>query len=162
MDWLKELFQHMTWADRQIWDALGKFPKAVKNKETKEKLCHIHQAQVAFYQIWMGKSVDIPDESTFNSLQDIIEWAEKNHTKILEFVEQIDPAKLDKAIDLPWTKNVAKRFGFDPQPCTMLDSMQQVIQHSAYHRGQINSLVRKLGEEPPVTDFILWVLKGKL
>lgn len=160
-DWLTELFRHMIWADRQIWNALLETPKAVEHKEIKEKLCHIHQAQVAFYQIWLGKPVDIPDESSFNSLQDIIEWTADIHTKILKFVQQIDPAKLDEQIDLPWAKNVGKSLGIETKPCTMLDSMQQVIQHSAYHRGQINGMMRKLGEDPPITDFILWVLKGK-
>jgi uncharacterized damage-inducible protein DinB len=161
IDWLKELFRHMIWADRQIWDALQKFPKAAENKEIKEKLCHIHQAQLAFYQIWMKMPVDMPDVSSFNSLQDMIEWAADNHNKILQFVKQIDPEKLDQEIKLPWAKNVQKSLGIGPQPCTMMDSIQQVIQHSAYHRGQINSLMRKLGEEPPITDFIIWVLKGK-
>lgn len=161
MDWLKELFRHMIWADRQIWNALLKFPKAAENKEIIEKLCHIHQAQIAFYQVWMGKPVNIPEESSFNSLQDIIEWAEENHTKIQEFVEQLDLVKLDEEIDLPWAKNVGKSLSIDPHPCTLLDSMQQVIQHSAYHRGQINSLVRRLGDDPPITDFILWILTGK-
>lgn len=161
LDWLKELFRHLIWADRQVWDALQKFQKAAENKEIKEKLCHVHQAQGAFLQIWMGKPVDIPDASSFNSLQDIIKWAAENHTKILQFVEHIDSVELDLEIKLPWTKNVGKSLGIDPQPCSLLDSMQQVIQHSTYHRGQINSIVRRLGEVPPITDFILWVLKGK-
>ena len=117
MEWLNELFRHMTWADRHIWDTLQKFPKAAENKEIKEKLCHIHQAQLAFYQIWMGLPVDMPDESYFKSVQDMIEWAEENHTKIRQFVEQIDPEKLDKEIKLPWTKNVAKsidEYELDP------------------------------------------------
>jgi len=161
LDWLKELFWHMTWADREIWDTLQKFPKTGENEEIKEKLCHIHQAQLAFYQIWNGKSVNIPSKSSFHTLQDIIEWAAEYHTKILKFVEHIDPVELDIEIKLPWAKNVGKSLGIDPQPCTLQDSMQQVIQHSTYHRGQINSIIRRLGEDPPLTDFILWVLKGK-
>ena len=161
LDWLQELFQHMVWADRQIWDALQKFPKVAQNEDINEKLCHIHQAQGAFLQIWNKQPVDIPSKSSFNSLKNIIEWANENHTKILQFVKQVDPAKLAEEINLPWAKNVGKSLGINPQPCSMLDSMHQVIQHSAYHRGQINSLVRKSGEDPPITDYILWVLLGK-
>ena len=108
LDWLTDLFRHMIWADCQIWEALQKIPKAAENNEIKEKLCHIHQAQQAFCQIWKGLAVDIPDESSFNSLQDIINWAANNHTKILQFVDHIDPTELDIEIKLPWTKNVAK------------------------------------------------------
>ena len=155
------MFRHMIWADRQVWNFLRNFPKSAEHKEIKEKLCHIHEAPLAFYQIWMERPVEIPGVSSFYSLHDILEWAEENHKKILQYVEQIDPAKLDEEVKLPWAKNVQKSLSIDPQPCTLLQSMQQVFQHSAYHRGQINGLIRRLGEDPPLTDFILWVLKGK-
>jgi uncharacterized damage-inducible protein DinB len=36
------------------------------------------------------------------------------------------------------------------------DILAQLFTHSAYHRGQIASLVRVCGGEPAATDFILW------
>lgn len=29
--------------------------------------------------------------------------------------------------------------------------------HTTYHRGQLNTKIRELGGEPPLTDFIYWV-----
>ncbi len=39
--------------------------------------------------------------------------------------------------------------------------MIQVYLHSSYHRGQVNSLIRRSNNEPPLTDFIAWVWLGK-
>ena len=39
---------------------------------------------------------------------------------------------------------------------TVEDILSQLYGHSWYHRGQIAQLVRGLGAEPAVTDFIYW------
>ena len=36
------------------------------------------------------------------------------------------------------------------------DILTQLFGHSSYHRGQIASLVRAVGGEPAVTDYIYW------
>jgi uncharacterized damage-inducible protein DinB len=36
------------------------------------------------------------------------------------------------------------------------DILTQLFTHSAYHRGQIASLVRAAGGEPAKTDYIFW------
>jgi uncharacterized damage-inducible protein DinB len=36
------------------------------------------------------------------------------------------------------------------------DILTQLFTHSAYHRGQIASLVRAAGGEPAITDYIFW------
>jgi uncharacterized damage-inducible protein DinB len=36
------------------------------------------------------------------------------------------------------------------------DVLTQLFGHSSYHRGQIAQLVRGLGAEPAVTDFVYW------
>jgi uncharacterized damage-inducible protein DinB len=33
--------------------------------------------------------------------------------------------------------------------------------HSTYHRGQVNSILRQLGAEPPLTDFIAYLWLGR-
>ena len=44
---------------------------------------------------------------------------------------------------------------------TMGETLLQVVNHSTYHRGQINSRLREVGGTPPMTDFIAWVGLGK-
>jgi uncharacterized damage-inducible protein DinB len=39
---------------------------------------------------------------------------------------------------------------------TVEDVLTQLFGHSWYHRGQIAQILRSIGAEPPVTDFIFW------
>jgi uncharacterized damage-inducible protein DinB len=39
---------------------------------------------------------------------------------------------------------------------TIEDILTQLFGHSWYHRGQIAALVRSLGAEPAITDFVFW------
>jgi uncharacterized damage-inducible protein DinB len=39
---------------------------------------------------------------------------------------------------------------------TIEDILTQLFGHSWYHRGQIAQLIRRLGAEPAVTDFVFW------
>ena len=39
---------------------------------------------------------------------------------------------------------------------TIEDILAQLFGHSWYHRGQIAALVRAMGAEPAVTDFVFW------
>ena len=39
---------------------------------------------------------------------------------------------------------------------TVHDGLTQLFHHSAYHRGQVALLVRRVGAEPAPTDFIYW------
>jgi uncharacterized damage-inducible protein DinB len=36
---------------------------------------------------------------------------------------------------------------------------RHVVNHSTYHRGQVASKLKRLGVEPPVTDFIFWAFE---
>jgi uncharacterized damage-inducible protein DinB len=48
----------------------------------------------------------------------------------------------------------------EPWTSTVVDILTHVILHSAYHRGQIASHMREVGETPPYTDFIHAVRRG--
>jgi len=39
---------------------------------------------------------------------------------------------------------------------TVADILTQLFGHSSYHRGQIALLLRSIGAEPAVTDFVFW------
>jgi uncharacterized damage-inducible protein DinB len=39
--------------------------------------------------------------------------------------------------------------------------MRHVVNHSSYHRGQTATQLRQLGEVPPGTDLILYLLREK-
>jgi uncharacterized damage-inducible protein DinB len=46
-------------------------------------------------------------------------------------------------------------------PATLTDTILQVTSHTTYHRGQVNRRLRELGGDPPLTDFVVWIWRGK-
>jgi uncharacterized damage-inducible protein DinB len=62
---------------------------------------------------------------------------------------------------LLWVTMVEAQLGREAEVPTLADTLWQVTMPNAYHRGQVNTRLRELGCEPPLTDFIVWVWRGK-
>lgn len=65
------------------------------------------------------------------------------------YLAPLDAAEIERAfnyrsLDAGWFRN------------TIGDILTQLFGHSWYHRGQIASLVRSLGCDPAITDFVFW------
>lgn len=71
------------------------------------------------------------------------------HARWSEFLESVDDDKL--AEDFEYRATEGDRFRNRVE-----DLLAQLYGHSWYHRGQIASIVRSLGGEPAVTDFVFW------
>ncbi len=69
------------------------------------------------------------------------------------FLGQLSPAGLLETV-------VYKNSKGEPWTSTVEDILTHVVLHSAYHRGQIASLMRAGGEQPAYTDFIHAVRQG--
>jgi uncharacterized damage-inducible protein DinB len=65
------------------------------------------------------------------------------------YLEDLDDAGLAHAFE--YTSLEGDRYRN-----TVEDTLTQLFGHSWYHRGQIASLIRSLGAEPAVTDFVFW------
>ena len=53
--------------------------------------------------------------------------------------------------DLAYLNRAGQRFCYP-----LWQQMVHVVNHSTYHRGQITTLLRQLGAEPGVTDFLVY------
>jgi uncharacterized damage-inducible protein DinB len=53
------------------------------------------------------------------------------------------------------------RLGIGATTPTICDTVLQVVTHSTYHRGQVNARLRELGCDPPLTEYFVWVWRGK-
>jgi uncharacterized damage-inducible protein DinB len=160
--WLNEQFQHMEWADACVWKSVSELPQAVNDMQIRDRLYHIHATQHALYQIWNESPLDIPELSAFKELNQLLLWAKNYYQQLPNYLDCLDHSKLEQKIIIPWEKHIEKKFGKTPQTCTLVQTMLQVISHSTYHRGQLNSVLRRLGGAPPAVDFIVWIWQGKM
>ena len=73
-------------------------------------------------------------------------WFEQEH-RLLAFVGGLTQSDLDRVIEYKTLK-----FGVYRNP--LWQSMQHVVNHGTYHRGQVTTMLRQLGAEPILTDLM--------
>ncbi|UZT98552.1 damage-inducible protein DinB [Chryseobacterium fluminis] len=117
-------------------------PKA--DEKTVRLINHILNAQ----QIWNArilgeKTFEVWQINPFDSLEEI---NQQNFKNSIQIIENYDP---DQRREYHNSKGTA----FEN---SIFEMLFQAVNHSTYHRGQINSLLRQNGIEPVVTDYIFY------
>jgi uncharacterized damage-inducible protein DinB len=87
-----------------------------------------------------------PRAFDFSSLPEQLAAVESNWAN---YLEQLDDEDLLRSFEYRSYEGPMFRN-------TIEDILTQLFGHSWYHRGQIAQLVRALGGEPAVTDFVFW------
>ena len=87
-----------------------------------------------------------PSEVTLAELPDQISEMEKHWAQYLAGIDDDELARV-----LEYQSYEGPRFRN-----TIEEILTQLFGHSWYHRGQIAQLIRSLGAEPAVTDFVFW------
>ena len=73
-------------------------------------------------------------------------WSE-HETRLLGFVRGLAQSELNRVFGYKTLK-----FGVYSNP--LWESMQHLVNHGTYHRGQVTTLLRQLGAQPIATDLM--------
>jgi uncharacterized damage-inducible protein DinB len=157
---IRELFQHMEWADALVWQTVAASEAAIEDEVLRARLLHIHEAQRAFLRIWQERPLNPNAGNDLGGAALAASWREY-HQEVAQYLSEISEADLDRPVKLPWAEFMAARIGRQPETPTLGETLLQVASHSGYHRGQVNTRLRELGAEPPLVDFIAWIWVGK-
>lgn len=156
----EQLIEHMHWADAVVWRAVLATPAARENEEMRRRLHHLHLVQHLYVQIWRGEPMQLTEPTDFRGLDAIRAWAEPVYPRARAFVRSLDAARMQDEVTFPWEEQVRASLGVF-HAATVAQTIVQVASHSTYHRGQLCADLRRLGGEPPLTDFIAWVWQGQ-
>ena len=89
----------------------------------------------------------LPDTGAFTDVANLREkWAEQE-ARLLAFVGKLTQEDLDRVMEYKTLK-----FGAYRNP--LWQSMQHVVNHGTYHRGQVTTLLRQHGAQPIATDLM--------
>lgn len=153
---LRELYAHQAWADAEHWRAIEAHAPALADKPIRDRLHHIHLVQHAF--LWTcrgaGTSFALTKPEDFASMTALRDYGRAYHHDMACFLDELTPARLAETRVIPWFKD-------PPLSLPIEHALIQAAMHSHYHRGQNATRVRELGGEPPLTDFIVWIWKGR-
>jgi uncharacterized damage-inducible protein DinB len=156
----RDALRHMEWADARTWSAALAVPSLQGNPAMRNLLLHYHITQRAYLQLFRGEPVDIPDPAGFADLTAVSRWVRVFYRELPAFLDSLDDAGLDRRVDFPWAAEMEARFG-KISPATVAESLEQLILHTAHHRGQVLTKISVAGGKAPLIDYIAWVWLGR-
>jgi uncharacterized damage-inducible protein DinB len=162
LDALRELMNHMEWADASVWRALLAHPPAGQDKRIRDLLLHIHGVQRAFLTIWTSQGPPtFPRLEADAGLPGLHLWASAYYLELAAALGSFDAAALMRPIEMPGLGPYEEKMGRRFDKPTLAETIHQVASHSTYHRGQVNARLREVGGEPPLVDYIAWIWFGR-
>ncbi|HJZ66668.1 MAG TPA: DinB family protein [Blastocatellia bacterium] len=158
-DAIVDLLRHMEWADALIWKTVLSSPAAAVDSLLLDRLYHVHVTQHGFLQVWRGVSEELPPRSSLDS-NALARWARAFYVKA-KGISEFDQQALDRHVPESLLSKAEARLGCGAATPAILDTILQVVTHTIHHRGQISTRLRELGCEPPLTEYFVWVWRGK-
>jgi uncharacterized damage-inducible protein DinB len=157
---LYDLIQHMEWADALVWDAVLASPAACSDAWLLERLGHVHTTQYGFLQVW-GGGEDAGPAGGFEDAAATASWARDGAGRLRAAAAALADGRLGAGIPADLAQAAEAGLGPASGAATMADTVLQVVAHGLYHRGQVALRLRELGCEPPLTEYFVWVWRGK-
>lgn len=161
MEELRDLFAYHRWANGRLLDATAALSAEAFDRDLgnsfgsiRATLAHILAADWVWLQRWLGESP-----------RAFPEWDVSTHARLLDqwrevegaqkgFVHALGEGDVDRVI--PYTMLSGAAFA---NPLGEL--CRHVVNHATYHRGQVVTMLRQLGVEPPHTDLIVYYREGR-
>ena len=153
------LYDYNAWANGRTLgavEALGpeQFLKDLGNSfpSVRDTLVHVAGAEWAWLRRWQGESPTalIPgtDFPTFGSVKERFAAIQRERQT---FLASLTEERLAQPFDYTDLAGNAYRL-------PLVQSMQHVVNHGTYHRGQITTMLRQLGARPVSTDMSRYYL----
>lgn len=153
---LSRLFQYDEWATNKLIDAAEKLDPADLQKNLGTSfgslhgtLVHIYGAQFIWLSRWKGSSLPIPGIKEIPDLAEL----KSRWQRLREELRAYLSSRSDEQLQQPLAYQDLKG---NPWAEALYEQIQHVLFHSMYHRGQVVTLLRQLGETPPQTDLIAY------
>jgi uncharacterized damage-inducible protein DinB len=154
---LVDLYRHQAWADAELWRACEAHAGALSDKVLWERLHHIHLVQQAFLAIARGadvRALKFTTPADYATPSELKAEAQRYHAEVGPFVAGLTAEALERTLVIPWFREPALELPVG-------QALLQAAMHSHYHRAQNATRLRDLGGVPPLTDYIVWLWKGK-
>ena len=147
---LSDLLNFHYWARDRLLDAVeqltqDQFHQDLENSfgSVRDTLAHAVSAESVWCSRWEGNP---PSEhlasADFETVQDLRAGWEREEARIRDFVNRLGPEGIDRKLQY-------RHFSGAPMESVFWHMLQHVVNHATFHRGQVTSMLRQLGAEPP-------------
>ena len=152
---IRTLFDYNVWANHRSLEAAAQLtneqfakPLGSSFSSVRDTLVHICGAEWGWHERFEGRSPSaIPDFSALQTVDAVRAQWSAQEAKLLAFVRGLDQVDLDRVMEY-------KTINFGVYINPLWQSMQHLVNHGTYHRGQITTLLRQLSAKPILTDLM--------
>jgi uncharacterized damage-inducible protein DinB len=153
----RQLLLYTLWADRVCLDAARDIPLEALTREAGVSfgsllgtLTHILRSQRRWLARFTGQVP--PDPADFPDLEALAAGWSETAAQMEFFLASLTEDQL--TAEITWEDT-----GIGAVTRPLWQPVSHMVNHSSYHRGQVTSLLRQLGYQPPKTDLIYFFLK---
>ncbi|HEV8631332.1 MAG TPA: DinB family protein [Thermoanaerobaculia bacterium] len=151
----RSLLAYTMWADHEFLEALSRLPPAHLTVATGTSfgsllgtLAHVLGSE----KVWLGRFVGAPldrypEVSDWPDLAAVRSGFEELWPEMEFFLASVSEDQL--LGEIAWISR-----GGNSYRRPMWEALVHMSHHSAYHRGQLTTMLRQLGHQPPTTDLI--------
>lgn len=159
---VRNLFDYMYWAHERMLRPLADLPNEEfvrplnsGHSSLRDTLVHILSVEWIWLSRWHGISPPaLLDPALFPDLESVEKrWASIRH-ELQRFLGQIRDENL--VVPISYRSVRGEELAL-PLICTL----EHVVNHHSYHRGQMATLLRQLGREPVSTDMTLFFFEDE-
>ncbi len=152
---LNELFEYNYWArDRQLQacatltDEQFLRPAGGSFASLRDTLVHLLAVEWLWLERWRGRSPRslLPPEE-FLTLAAVFERWRTVEREMRDYVALLTDEALERSITCIGTRGNTWTY-------PLWRMIVHLLNHQAYHRGQVTNLLRQLGKQPPKVDFL--------
>ena len=152
---MRLLYDYNAWANRRSLTAAAALapeqftkPMASSFSSIRDTLAHIFGAEWIWLERFQGRSPSsLPDTTQYTDIATLGERWGEFEPRLLNFVRTLTQSDLDRVMEYKTLK-----FGVYSNP--LWQSMQHLVNHGSYHRGQVTTLLRQLAAPAILTDLM--------
>jgi uncharacterized damage-inducible protein DinB len=164
LEHLRDLLNHMAWADGVFFHAWSKGPQ--QDEELRERWSHVLGTAALFTEIVRGEcalqwekilSGEVRPpwlDQPLKSFGELKSSTQANHAKLAATLATWGGEDLQRRVRIPW---------FPDPPCVIGvgEALVQAAMHTQHHRGQCMTRLKDKGGENANVDYIIWLWKGR-
>ena len=151
---VQQLYDYDAWADLKLLEGIAAITKDHYMKDLTSSfggihgtLDHILSADKVWFARWTGKTPVLLKPEDFPTVEVVKKQWDAYHCEMSNFVRGLTEEQLNKPF--PYTDFKGNTFVH-----LLALQMQHKVNHSSYHRGQLVTMLRQMGEKVVSTDMI--------
>src|SRR5947208_3285938 len=156
-DDLFSLYEYNEWANARVTGSLRPLSADDYERELgggwpsiRATFVHLAGATDAWAERFTGKDVTaLPTPEQVPTFEDAAALLKAAEAKLEAYLSTLTPEKI--AGSFTW-----KNLKGEPKTAPFWAVLRHVVNHCTYHRGQISSMVKRVGGKPVSTDMVVW------